>query len=75
MNEDSEYMFSLGELNQDLTVMDMVYNRKTQLVKSAESKGCRIASGRDMLVGQGAKSFEHWFGVYPDTDAMREAIE
>jgi shikimate 5-dehydrogenase len=55
--------------------MDMVYNRKTQLVKSAESKGCRIASGRDMLVGQGAKSFEHWFGVYPDTDAMREAIE
>ena len=75
MNEDSEYMFSLGELNQELTVMDMVYNRKTQLVKSAESKGCRIASGRDMLVGQGAKSFEHWFGVYPDTDAMREAIE
>ena len=75
MNEDSEYMFPLSGLKQEMTVMDMVYNRKTQLVKTAESKGCRIASGRDMLVGQGAKSFEHWFGIRPDTDVMRKAIE
>ena len=58
-----------------MAVMDMVYNRKTVLVKKAEETGCIVASGRDMLVGQGAMSFERWFGVRPDTEIMRRAIE
>lgn len=48
----------------------MVYNRRTSLVSSAVSKGCRIADGRLMLVGQGAESFRLWFGKEPDMDAM-----
>lgn len=75
MYEDSEYMFDLSELNPRIAVMDMVYNRKTKLVQTAEKSGCPVASGKDMLVGQGALSFERWFGISPDTDAMREAIE
>lgn len=74
MYEDSPYMFDLSELENKQAVMDMVYNRRTQLVAAAEAKGCTMASGRDMLVGQGALSFERWFGVKPDTDVMRRAV-
>lgn len=75
MEEDSEYMFDLAELGAGIAVMDMVYNRETRLVKTAKAKGCPVACGKDMLVGQGAMSFEKWFGVKPDTDVMRKAIE
>ena len=74
MGGDSGYMFGLDGLREGQTVMDCVYSRKTALVRAAESKGCRIASGLDMLVGQGARSFELWFGKGPDTRAMRGAI-
>ena len=75
MKDDSDYMFDLAGLKKDMAVMDMVYNRKTVLVRKAEETGCIVASGRDMLVGQGAMSFERWFGVRPDTEIMRRAIE
>lgn len=75
MYEDSEYMFDLSELNPKIAVMDMVYNRKTQLVESAEKAGCPIASGKDMLIGQGALAFEKWFGVSPDTEVMRKSVQ
>ncbi len=74
MKEDSGYMFDLDEISGRTAVMDMVYNRKTELVRAAESRGCTVADGRDMLVGQGARSFELWFGEKPDTDLMRKAI-
>ena len=75
MYEDSEYMFDLSELSSDIAVMDMVYNRKTQLVESAVKAGCPIASGKDMLIGQGALAFEKWFGVSPDTEVMRKSVQ
>ena len=75
MKEDSPYMFSLEELKENMAVLDMVYNRKTRLVEAAERKGCTVADGRDMLVGQGAVSFEKWFGSEPDKEVMRKAIQ
>ena len=75
MYEDSEYMFDLSELSSDIAVMDMVYNRKTQLVESAEKAGCPIPSGKDMLIGQGALAFKKWFGVSPDTEVMRKSVQ
>lgn len=75
MYEDSGYMFDLSELKGHTAVMDMVYNRKTQLVEAAEKAGCPVASGKDMLVGQGALSFEKWFGISPDTEVMRKSIQ
>ncbi len=75
MYEDSEYMFDLSELNSRTAVMDMVYNRKTQLVESAEKAGCVVASGKDMLIGQGALAFEKWFDISPDTEVMRKSVQ
>lgn len=74
MKEDAPYLFDLSELTSDVTVFDMVYNRKTALVRAAEERGCVIADGRDMLVGQGAESFERWFGKRPDAEIMRKVI-
>lgn len=75
MNGDESYPFDLSEIGSGTAVMDMVYNRRTRLVERAEAVGCPLASGRDMLVGQGAMSFEKWFGIRPDTEEMRRAIE
>ena len=74
MKEDEPYMFSLDGLTEGMAVLDMVYNTKTRLAEAAERKGCTIAEGRDMLVGQGALSFEKWFGTEPDKEVMRKAI-
>lgn len=75
MAEDGPYMFDLSELRPEMSVMDMVYNRRTALVEAAISKGCTVASGKDMLVGQGALSFEKWFGTRPNTEVMGKAVE
>lgn len=74
MDGDSPYPADLGTLQEGQTVLDMVYNRRTLLVSEAERRGCRIASGLEMLIGQGAESFRLWFGREPDTDAMRRAV-
>lgn len=74
MKEDGGYMFDLAGLRPEMAVMDMVYNRRTALVSAAEAAGCTLASGKDMLVGQGGLSFERWFGLAPNTEVMRKAI-
>ena len=71
---DSIYPFDLNTMNGDQCVLDMVYNRKTRLIQVARTLGCKIISGSDVLVGQGAESFKLWFGMEPDYDAMRKAV-
>jgi shikimate dehydrogenase len=59
-----------------LTVFDLVYTPlETKLLKQVkQAGGCAIA-GLDMLVRQGAVSFEMWTGVEPPIDVMRAACE
>ncbi|CAI82630.1 shikimate dehydrogenase [Dehalococcoides mccartyi] len=48
-------------LRPDLTVIDAIYNPcKTRLLEDAEKKGAKIINGLEMLVWQGAMSFEIW---------------
>ncbi|HEX2779071.1 MAG TPA: hypothetical protein VHM30_06215 [Gemmatimonadaceae bacterium] len=59
----------------DASVLDLVYRRdETRWVRAARSAGRRAADGLTMLIEQGALSFECWFGVPPDRDAMRRAV-
>jgi len=61
-------------LPRNLTVFDLVYRpRITRLLAFARTKGCRTVEGVEMLVEQGARSFEIWTGVSAPTDAMRAA--
>jgi shikimate dehydrogenase len=56
--------------------MDMVYGRHTTaFVQSAEAAGVRSTDGLEILVQQGAASFERWWGHAAPVDAMRDAVQ
>lgn len=58
-----------------LVVYDTVYNPlETRLLADARAHGCRVISGVEMLVRQGAEAFRIWFGEPPDISAMRETV-
>ena len=58
----------------DLTVMDIVYNPvETKLAKDAKKAGSRVISGVEMLIYQGAASFEIWTGHVAPIEVMRKA--
>lgn len=55
-------------------VYDLIYNRKTELIKIAEKNGIPNADGLLMLVYQGAVSFELWTGKKAPVEVMKKAI-
>lgn len=60
-----------------LTPRQMVYDivtHDTPFRRAASATGCRTENGLSMLLWQGAYAFEHWFGVLPSVDAMRQAL-
>ena len=62
-------------LRPDLCVMDIIYNPlETKLAKDAKSAGAKVISGIEMLVYQGAASFEIWTNHQAPVKAMKEAI-
>lgn len=65
---------SLENLRSDLSVMDIVYNPiETRLVENARAAGARVITGVEMLLHQGAVSFEIWTGCPAPVDVMRKA--
>ncbi len=60
-------------LRRDLTVMDIVYNPvKTKLARDAKKAGAKVVSGVEMLIYQGAASFEIWTGKAAPVEVMRK---
>ena len=54
------------------TVVDLVYREGgTALIRRAEAAGARTVDGIEILVRQGALSFERWTGMQAPLDAMR----
>jgi len=65
-------------LHKDLSVYDVVYNRKTKLLEDAVSLGLPACQGLGMLLYQGVLAFQHWTGrLLNNTDIaiMRQALE
>lgn len=62
----------------DLQVVDMAYNadgRPTALIAAARELGCHpCVDGLDVLLAQGAASFERWTGRPAPLAAMRQAL-
>jgi shikimate dehydrogenase len=57
------------------TVVDLVYGPEpTELVAWAERHGARVIDGLEILVRQGARSFERWTGRAAPLDTMRKAV-
>ena len=62
------------EMGAGSLVVDMVYRvRGTRLLEAARSRGARVVDGLEILVAQGAASFERWTGIEAPREAMREA--
>lgn len=59
-------------LRPDLAVMDIVYNPvETKLAKDAKTAGAQVISGVEMLLYQGAASFQIWTGHAAPIKVMR----
>lgn len=62
-------------LRPELVVMDIVYKPvETKLLKDAKSVGAKVIHGIDMLVFQGAASFEVWWNRSAPIGVMSSAI-
>ncbi|MDQ2744315.1 MAG: shikimate dehydrogenase, partial [Chloroflexota bacterium] len=64
-----------SRLSSHTAVFDLVYGRTTPLLAQAATARCATADGLEMLVQQGALSFQLWTGIVPDVTVMREACE
>jgi 3-dehydroquinate dehydratase/shikimate dehydrogenase len=63
------------ELKNCKYVMDVIYNPlKTKLLRDAEKQGCRVSSGVDMFVHQGAEQLRLWTGKQPPVALMKKII-
>jgi shikimate dehydrogenase len=59
------------------TIVDLAYNadgRPTAIIVAARERGCRTVDGLDVLVAQGAASFERWTGIPAPVEVMRAAV-
>ncbi len=74
MKEDDGSVIDRKLLHQDLYVYDVVYNRKTQLIKDAESLGLPAIGGLGMLLYQGVDAFNLWTGQKAPVEGMRKAL-
>jgi shikimate dehydrogenase len=56
-------------------VVDMVYrDGGTRLLEAARTRGADVIDGLEILIAQGAASFERWTGRTAPRQAMREAV-
>jgi shikimate dehydrogenase len=63
----------LFELRGGQTLIDLPYPR-TATAEAASAAGARVLDGLEVLVAQGAASFELWTGRSAPVDAMRRAV-
>jgi shikimate dehydrogenase len=63
----------LFELGGAQTLIDLPYPR-TATAEAAAAAGARVLDGLEVLVAQGAASFELWTGQPAPVDAMRSAL-
>ena len=72
---DDQSLIDPSWLRPNLCVMDIVYNPiETKLAKDARSVGAKVVSGVEMLVYQGAASFEIWTNRPAPVKVMKQAI-
>jgi shikimate dehydrogenase len=73
VNATSEREAVLVELAAGQTLIDLPYPA-TATARDAERRGARVLDGLDVLVAQGAASFEAWTGIPAPVDVMRAAV-
>ena len=74
MKNDHITLIEEKNLNKNMFIYDIVYNRKTNLIKSAEKHRIQHLNGLSMLVFQGAVSFNLWTGKTAPIDIMKNSV-
>jgi shikimate dehydrogenase len=75
LDEGDPLPLELKRLSRAGAVLDMVYlPTPTPFVAAARELGVRATDGLEMLVQQGAVSFERWWDQKPSLDVMRESL-
>jgi shikimate dehydrogenase len=73
---DARLELNLDSLRDNMIVADVIPNPpKTNLVREAAARGCRVIDGIGMLVNQGVTGIEYWTGIRPDASVMRKTLE
>lgn len=73
LKNDDPFPIAIEALPPHLCVYDLIYP-ETHFLQACTIKGLRTKDGRDMLLGQGAKSYEIWFGKMPNMDLMKSTL-
>jgi len=73
VNATSERGEVLVDLRSDQTLVDLPYP-ETATAAAARRSGARVLTGLEVLVAQGAASFELWTGMEAPIDVMRNAL-
>jgi shikimate dehydrogenase len=73
VNATSEREEVLAELGEGQTLVDLPYP-ETATAASARACGAHVVNGLEVLVAQGAASFELWTGTAAPVGAMRAAV-
>ena len=69
-----EMPVNADDLGEYACVVDLVYrDGGTELLRQAGRRGCRCVDGLEILVRQGARSFQIWTGRSAPLDVMRRA--
>ena len=63
----------LGGLDPPAVVADLVYGEDPPVTAWARAAGSRVVDGAEVLVRQGAASFERWTGIPAPVENMRQA--
>jgi shikimate dehydrogenase len=73
---DARLALNIETLTDSMVVADVIPNPpRTNLVKDAQARGCKVIDGLGMLVNQGTIGVEYWSGIDPDPAVMRTALE
>ena len=73
VNATSERGAVLCTLSEGQTLIDLPYP-ETATGRAAREAGARVITGEEVLVAQGAASFELWTGIAAPVEVMRAAV-
>ncbi|MFH1768490.1 MAG: shikimate dehydrogenase [Candidatus Omnitrophota bacterium] len=75
MDEQDPSVIDKDLIHGNLSVYDVVYNRKTRLLLDAADKGVAAAGGLGMFLYQGAAAFELWTEAAAPLEVMRGELQ
>ncbi len=74
-NVEETPLMAEGAVHSQLVLYDTVFNPlETRMMAQFRDVGAPVCGGLDMLVYQGARSFQIWTGMEPPTDVMKQAV-